>query len=70
MSTSPLANFDALDGLTQLMYLGKSRFVILSALDSAYKHWTVHIGLAGTEGRWWRGRWEKADVLRLAVSWR
>ena len=67
MSSSPLSNFTTLDGLTQLIYQGPSRFVFLSALDVAHRHWSVYLGLAGADGRWWRGRWEKADVLKLAV---
>jgi hypothetical protein len=64
---SDLSEFVILDQLIQLIYLGPSRFFLLSTLDSSYKHWNVHLGLAGAEGRWWGETWSIEDVHRVAV---
>jgi hypothetical protein len=65
---SDLGEFIVLDQLIQLIYIGPSRFVFLTTLESTYKHWDVHLGLSGAEGRWWRGRWTIQDVHQVAVS--
>jgi len=55
--------FSALDELIQIIYQGSAKFVLMSRVD--YNSWTVHLGLSGPEGRWWRGRWtdEKVKVI-------
>ncbi|PIL34127.1 hypothetical protein GSI_03838 [Ganoderma sinense ZZ0214-1] len=55
-----LSHFTPLDELIQVVYQGSARFVILSSVDDAA--WTLHVGLTGNEGRWWRGRWTDKDV--------
>ncbi|KAM5531846.1 hypothetical protein V8D89_014476 [Ganoderma adspersum] len=55
-----LSHFTPLDELIQVVYQGSARFVILSSVDDAC--WTVHAGLTGDAGRWWRGRWTDKDV--------
>ena len=52
--------------LIQVIYQGSARFVIISSVDDA--SWTVHVGLTGDEGRWWRGRWVEKDVKKQFVS--
>jgi len=47
--------FSSLDELIQIVYQGSAKFVLMSRVD--YSSWTVHLGLSGPEGRWWRGRW-------------
>ncbi|KAF8070369.1 G-protein alpha subunit-domain-containing protein [Lyophyllum atratum] len=59
------ANFACLDELTQVIYQGVCRFVILSTVSD---QWVIHLGLAGPEGRWWRGGWTKADILQIVGS--
>lgn len=54
------AYFSALDELIQVIYQGSAKFVLLSRVD--YTSWTVHLGLSGSEGRWWRGQWTDEDV--------
>ncbi|KDQ49384.1 hypothetical protein JAAARDRAFT_143571 [Jaapia argillacea MUCL 33604] len=58
-----LSHFSVLDELIQLIYQGSSRFVVVSNVDDNF--WTVHVGLSGKEGRWWRGRWAEDDILRV-----
>ncbi|KAG6897721.1 hypothetical protein C0992_011931 [Termitomyces sp. T32_za158] len=65
MSSDVLANFTCLDELTQVIYQGVHRFVVLSTVSN---QWTVHLGLSGPEGRWWRGTWAKADILEIVGS--
>lgn len=64
MSSDVLANFSCLDELTQVIYQSAYRFVVLSTVSDS---WTIHVGLAGPEGRWWRGTWAKADILQIVV---
>jgi hypothetical protein len=64
MSADVLANFSCLDELTQVVYQSVHRFVVLSSVSDA---WTIHLGLAGPEGRWWRGGWGEDDILRVVV---
>jgi len=52
-----------LDELIQLIYQGPNKFVLLSAVDSV--HWTVHLGLTGLEGRWWKGTWSEKDIFKF-----
>ncbi|KAI0737510.1 hypothetical protein C8Q80DRAFT_1114915 [Daedaleopsis nitida] len=61
-----LSHFTSLDELIQVIYQGSSRFVIISSVDDA--SWTVHVGLTGTEGRWWQGRWTEKDVKNTVGS--
>ncbi|KAH7888315.1 hypothetical protein F5I97DRAFT_1851440 [Phlebopus sp. FC_14] len=63
MSPDILSHFGGLDELIQVVYQGFDRFVVLSQVnDSA---WTLHLGLKGPEGRWWRGSWSAQDVTRV-----
>lgn len=64
MSTDVLANFTCLDELIQVIYQGVHRFVVLSTVTD---QWTIHLGLSGPEGRWWRGTWAKTDILEIVV---
>jgi len=66
MSTDVLLNFGCLDELIQVIYQGMERFVILSSVSE--EKWTIHLGLSGSEGRWWRGSWTEADILRIVGS--
>ena len=58
--------FSALDELIQIVYQGSAKFVLISRVDCA--SWTVHLGLSGPGGRWWRGKWTDEDVKAIAVS--
>ncbi|KAJ3522484.1 hypothetical protein NM688_g8866 [Phlebia brevispora] len=58
-----LSHFGALDELIQLIYQGPSKFVVLSSVNDA--GWTVHLGLTGTSGRWWKGTWTEKDVNKF-----
>lgn len=60
-----LSNFVCLDELTQVIYQSFYKFVVHSSVSD--DEWTVHVGLAGQEGRWWRGCWKEEDVLRFFV---
>jgi len=64
MSTDVLANFGCLDELAQVVYQSVHRFVVLSSVSDT---WTIHLGLAGPEGRWWRGSLGEVDILRIVV---
>jgi len=55
--------FSALDELIQIIYQGSAKFVLISRVD--YTSWTVHLGLSGPEGRWWRGRWTDENVKAI-----
>jgi len=55
--------FSALDELIQIVYQGSAKFVLMSRID--YASWTVHLGLSGSEGRWWRGKWTDEDVKAI-----
>ncbi|KIM86926.1 hypothetical protein PILCRDRAFT_773555 [Piloderma croceum F 1598] len=65
MSSDVLSHFGALDELIQIIYKGVKHFVLLSNIDNV--SWTIHLGLQGPEGRWWRGRWLEKDILHLTV---
>lgn len=65
MTSDVLANFTCLDELTQVIYQSVHRFVALSSVSDT---WTVHLGLVGPEGRWWRGSWSTSDILKIVVS--
>ena len=58
--------FSALDELIQIIYQGSAKFVLMSRVD--YTSWTVHLGLSGPEGRWWRGKWTDEDIKAITVS--
>ncbi|CDO69262.1 hypothetical protein BN946_scf185042.g164 [Trametes cinnabarina] len=60
-----ISHFTALDELIQIIYQGSARFVIISSVDDS--SWTIHIGLTGDNGRWWRGRWTEKDVRAVIV---
>ena len=64
MSSDVLANFSCLDEITQVIYQGVCRFIVLSTVSN---EWVIHLGLAGPEGRWWRGAWSKTDILHIVV---
>ena len=55
-----LTNFSCLDELTQVIYQGICKFVVVSAVSD--DTWSVHVGLSGQQGRWWRGSWTEEDV--------
>lgn len=55
-----LSNFNCLDELTQVIYQGIYKFVVVSAVSD--DSWNVHVGLSGQHGRWWRGSWTEEDV--------
>ena len=57
--------FSALDELIQIVYQGTLKFVLISTVDRT--SWTVHLGLSGPEGRWWRGKWTDEDVKAITV---
>ena len=57
--------FGCLDELTQVIYQSVHRFVILSSVTD--DEWSVHVGLADADGRWWRGSWSEDDVKRTLV---
>jgi hypothetical protein len=65
MSSDPLANFSCLDELVQVIYQSIYKFVVLSTVSQ--DEWHVHLGLAGSEGRWWHGSWKKEDIYRIFV---
>ncbi|KAF9268759.1 hypothetical protein L218DRAFT_994586 [Marasmius fiardii PR-910] len=60
---STLASFGCLDELTQVIYQGINRFVLLSFVND--QEWTIKLGLAGTEGRWWSGSWNESDIFAV-----
>lgn len=64
--TDIVSCFACLDELIQVIYQGSSRFVLLSAVNET--KWTVHLGLTGPEGRWWRGSWNEQDMQKNVVS--
>ncbi|KAG6866677.1 hypothetical protein C0991_000787 [Blastosporella zonata] len=65
MSSDVLANFACLDELTQVIYQGVYRFVVISTVSD---QWTINLGLSGPEGRWWRGSWTEANILKTVGS--
>ena len=60
-----ISHFGAVDELIQLIYQGTNKFVLISAVNNVY--WTLHLGLTGNEGRWWKGRWSEKDIFRFLV---
>ncbi|TFK19324.1 hypothetical protein FA15DRAFT_683004 [Coprinopsis marcescibilis] len=60
MSTDVFSNFGALDELIQVIYQSAYRFVVLSSVSD--DNWTIHLGLSGSQGRWWKGIWTEANV--------
>jgi len=52
--------FGPLDEMIQLIYQGIHQFVVMS--NTTHDEWTVHIGMVGVAGRWWRGVWREKDV--------
>ncbi|KAF4598475.1 hypothetical protein EYR38_006877 [Pleurotus pulmonarius] len=66
MSIDFISSFGGLDELVQIIYQGAHRFVLLSTVDD--EKWSLHLGMAGPEGRWWRGTWAQDDVLSLVGS--
>jgi hypothetical protein len=65
MSSDPLANFSCLDELVQVIYQSIYKFVVLSTVSQ--DEWHVHLGLAGSEGRWWHGSWKEEDIHHIFV---
>ncbi|KAJ7209638.1 hypothetical protein GGX14DRAFT_363994 [Mycena pura] len=63
MPDNVMANFGALDELVQVIYQGMDKFVVLS--DVSDDKWNIHLGLTGSEGRWWRGSWRAVDILAI-----
>jgi len=63
MSSDPFANFSCLDELVQVIYQSIYKFVVLSTVSQ--DEWHVHLGLAGSEGRWWHGSWKEEDIHRI-----
>jgi len=63
MSSDPLANFSCLDELVQVIYQSIHKFVVLSTVS--HDEWHIHLGLAGSEGRWWHGSWKEEDIHRI-----
>ncbi len=61
-----ISDFSALDELIQLIYQGSYKFVLISSVDSV--SWTIHLGLTGSEGRWWKGKWTEKDIDKFIVS--
>lgn len=66
MSADIIGNFSPLDELIQLIYQSIYQFVVMSSVT--YDKWTVHVGMVGDAGRWWRGVWEEKDVVGVVVS--
>ncbi|KAI0795752.1 hypothetical protein C8Q75DRAFT_747281 [Abortiporus biennis] len=58
-----LAHFSSLDELIQLIYQGSHKFVVLSAVDEM--SWTIHLGLTGSQNRWWKGQWTEKDIQKF-----
>ncbi|KAJ7647553.1 hypothetical protein FB45DRAFT_893744 [Roridomyces roridus] len=61
MPANVIANFGVLDELVQVIYQGMDKFVLLS--DVSNGKWNVHLGLTGSEGRWWSGSWRDVEVF-------
>ncbi|KIO04496.1 hypothetical protein M404DRAFT_1000616, partial [Pisolithus tinctorius Marx 270] len=65
MQVDVLSHFGRLDELIQIVYQGFDRFVVISqVIESA---WTIHLGLKGPGGRWWRGATSAQDILGIVV---
>lgn len=65
MTTDVLSHFAKLNGLIQTISRGSERFVLVSRVNAAA--WTVHVGLQGPEGKWWKGTWTPKDILDIVV---
>jgi len=52
--------FGPLDEMIQLIYQGIYQFIVMSS--TTHDEWTVHVGMVGDTGRWWRGVWGEKDV--------
>ena len=64
---SPIStHFGCLDELAQVIYQSMYRFVVLSSVT--VDEWIIHVGLADSQGRWWKGRWSQDDVERILVK--
>ncbi|EMD33594.1 hypothetical protein CERSUDRAFT_159773 [Gelatoporia subvermispora B] len=61
-----LSHFGVLDELIQMIYQGASKFVVISEADDV--RWTVHLGLSGSNARWWKGTWDARDIRKIADS--
>jgi hypothetical protein len=66
MSTDIMNSFSPLDEMIQLIYQSVYQFVVMSSVTP--DKWTVHVGMVGDAGRWWRGVWEEKDVAGVLVS--
>ncbi|KAG9220974.1 hypothetical protein CCMSSC00406_0002426 [Pleurotus cornucopiae] len=66
MTIDFISSFGGLDELVQIIYQGAHRFVLLSTIDD--EKWSLHLGMSGPEGRWWRGIWAQDDILSLVGS--
>jgi hypothetical protein len=66
MSTDIMSGLSPLDELIQLIYQSIYQFVVMSSVT--HDKWTVHVGMVGNTGRWWRGVWEEKDVVNIVVS--
>lgn len=63
--TAWIHHFACLDELIQVIYQSVDKLVVISrVVDDA---WTVHLGLSGLDGRWWRGTWTEDDVVQQTV---
>ncbi|KAF8828800.1 hypothetical protein HHX47_DHR3000347 [Lentinula edodes] len=63
--SSPLAHFSSLDDVIQVIYHLNRQLFLLSKVQN--DEWVLHIGLLGSDSRWWRGKWDEEDVLAVAV---
>ncbi|KAF9495285.1 hypothetical protein BDN71DRAFT_1447691 [Pleurotus eryngii] len=66
MTIDFISSFGGLDELVQIIYQGAHRFVLLSTVDD--ERLSLHLGMSGPEGRWWRGIWAQDDILSLIGS--
>lgn len=66
MTTDIISNLSPLDELIQLIYQSIHQFVVMSSVT--HDKWTVHVGMVGAAGRWWRGVWEEKNVVNVIVS--
>ncbi|KAJ3850278.1 hypothetical protein EV368DRAFT_45673 [Lentinula lateritia] len=64
--SSPLAHFSSLDDVIQVIYHLNRQLFLLSKVQN--DEWVLHIGLLGSDSRWWRGKWDEEDVLAVAGS--
>ncbi|KIK68940.1 hypothetical protein GYMLUDRAFT_188280 [Collybiopsis luxurians FD-317 M1] len=64
--SSPFDDLSCLDDLITPVYHRNHRLVLLSNVRR--NEWVLHLGMKGSEGRWWRGGWQEADVWAFAGS--